>query len=296
MNPTLHIGFPKTATTWFRENFYPHVNDSRLIPGKIIMKELILPSQGNFNKEQFRDILKEKPSETLIICEERITGSIDVMGFSEYIQKTVAERLKSVFPSARIVLFVRNPTDAVASAYYQYVRNGGTLNINRYLEGRENFSGLNRLKHFSDSFFKYGKTIDLYRNLFGAKHTYIYIYEEFLKDNLPFLNGFISDLSLSVDLARLDLTRLNRRQGYAGTAFIRQMNRLVSPRTSRRAPLYFRNFSLGILNRILSRSDISTVKLLKRSNFDRLERYYKESNENLVKYIDAKKLEEYHYI
>lgn len=294
MDPILHIGFPKTATTWFQKSFYPSVKNSYLVPKKLIMREMILPYYGKFDQQNFQNLIQANDFKKIILCEERLTGSIDTMGFSEFIQKVIADRLKAVFPSAQIVLFIRNQPDAIASAYFQYIYNGGTLNINKYLTARENHDGLNRLKYFSYSFFDYERTIELYLNLFGSENIHIFLYEDFLKDNSSFIKNYADRLSLDIEIQDLDFKKLNQRQGYFNTTLIRQMNRIFPPNNHLLKPI--RKILLSGINRSLPVSDNTSVKILKSSNCKRLENYFKELNKKLTKYVDADKLEEYGYI
>lgn len=45
----------------------------------------------------------------------------------------MGQRLKTVLPNARIVIFIRNQTEMIASVYKQYVKEGGTHSPRRFL-------------------------------------------------------------------------------------------------------------------------------------------------------------------
>jgi len=119
----LHVGYPKTATTWFQNNFYPYVENFRYVEREL------------FNSLFFsRDVLAIKKYLTdcekdIVICDEALL--ITKKHKLSILEK--AERLRMNFSSPKIIIFIRNQLDIIESVYSQWLRGEMKKNINDFI-------------------------------------------------------------------------------------------------------------------------------------------------------------------
>ena len=138
MNEFIHIGCPKTATTTLQNNLFaqhPEIAsigkpyDSREGELATQMYSLITKDDVNFDFNRCQQaISREKKSKYVdgvrvtMLSEEKIFVS---PSFEE-----AARRLKKLFPTAKIIVTIRNQLDLIVSWYCQGCYNG------RYWNGR----------------------------------------------------------------------------------------------------------------------------------------------------------------
>ena len=133
-NQIIHIGYPKTATTWFQNEYFPGVKYYKLVPRQFIKKHIIQPTPFNFSPTKVCQLIEEEFGNQVILSEELLLGSIRSGGFNFVHTVNMANRLKDVFPHATIVLFIRSQTEIISSDYGQYIKDGGKDSIKQYLE------------------------------------------------------------------------------------------------------------------------------------------------------------------
>jgi hypothetical protein len=198
----VHIGFHKTATTWFQNVFYPSVINGHFIERDIARMAIIEPRAFDFNPETARTILTNSTTKRPIICEENLSGYLHNGGLGGLLSKAIADRLVTILPDAQIVIFIRSQPDVIAASYAQYVKGGGTFLPNEYIFGQSKRSGA--LKHwykapyFSIDHFKYSSLIEYYISLFGKSQVHIFLYEDFLNNSSEFIYRFCSILELKI--------------------------------------------------------------------------------------------------
>ena len=105
---------------------------------------------------------------------------------SGYVAREVARRLHAALPDARIVIFVRAQPSAAVSWYLQYLREGGTASVRRYLfADAYAHAGHDRpfkLPRFDFSQIDYAGLIRRYDALFGAENVLVIPYEQLARD------------------------------------------------------------------------------------------------------------------
>ena len=139
MGAIVHIGYHKTGTTWFQERFYPAVRNRRYVPRATARAAFLQPGALHFDPIEALHIIGAAADET-ILCEENLSGGLHNGGLAGALSKDVASRIARTLPDAQIVIFVRDPLSAIASAWVQYVKGGGTFGLRRYLFGRDRLS------------------------------------------------------------------------------------------------------------------------------------------------------------
>jgi hypothetical protein len=211
--PIVHIGYHKTATTWFQRSVYPHALSHRWIPRAQAQAAFLEPSGMAFDPERARALLMEgDDGRPLILCEENLSGYIHNGGLHGFLPPAVAERIKAVLPDARIVLFVRSQAQMIAACYTQYVRGGGTHAIHRYLFPslylRGAYAQPFKVPRFSFDHFEYDRLTARYDSLFGRENVHLFPYEE-LSDPAAMLARMEEALALRLDHGRIAFDRPN---------------------------------------------------------------------------------------
>jgi hypothetical protein len=211
--PIVHIGYHKTATTWFQRRFYPALAGRRYVERRTVREALLLPGALQFDPAAARRHLGRDLG-SAILCEENLSGGLHHGGLAGCLSKDVAERIRATLPDARIVIFVRDQADAIASAYVQYVKGGGTHGLDRYLFGRGRL-GPNAPEHdeapgFRFEHFAYDRLVAHYDALFGAAHVHVYRYEDFRADPRGFVAVFAEEHGLPANFDAIDFGHANR--------------------------------------------------------------------------------------
>ena len=203
--PIVHIGYPKTATTWFQTEFYRHVSGRRYVERNELRHAFLWANELTFDPERVRETLQgDKPGD-LLICEEGLSGYLHNGGVLECVTRAFADRLHRMLPDADIVIMLRSQPSIIASTFQQYVRAGGTHSPKRYL-----FPHSYLLKNHVEDYkiplqdvahFDYLPLVRYYRGLFGADRVHLFLYEDFEADRDDFLRRFSERLGLEVNWA-----------------------------------------------------------------------------------------------
>jgi hypothetical protein len=305
MKPIIHIGFPKTATTWFQHEFFPNVNNTNFIKRETLSEKIVKPNTFEFDKNSVSDFFKNSSTKQLLICDEMLVGGMDAgFGNGAFI-KEIGSRLKSTFPDAKIIIFIRNQPSMVASAYYQYIRAGGNYSINKFLNRRGMFFNfLKELSLFSLDFFKFDQTISFYKELYGNENVDVYLYEDFKANQQVFLSNFKQKYNLEIDLKTLNFDKKRNERYRIG---ILNLARFSNCFTSSNTLLKYYIFNIPkfyfISNTIYSKLNKYSIfgkqpsdeKLLGKSNLEMIKNYYKKSNQNLIEKHGLDDIKKYDY-
>jgi hypothetical protein len=213
MRPIVHIGYHKTATTWFQRSVYPHATSHRWIPRDRAQAAFLDPPGMTFDPDRARALLMEgDDGRPLLLCEENLSGYIHNGGLHGFLPPAVAERIRAVLPDARIVIFVRSQVSMIAACYMQYVRGGGTHGVHRYLFPslylRGAYAQPFKVPRFSFDHFEYDRLVARYDALFGAENVHVYPFED-LRDQQAMLARLEDELDLRLDRGRIAFDRPN---------------------------------------------------------------------------------------
>lgn len=303
MSILIHIGYPKTATTWFQKSFFPSIKkDYNIVSREDIVEYLIRPNALDFNARKARSYFIEKYGTSCILSFEGFAGTTHNFGLHGYMTKEHALRLHSTFPEAKIILFIRRQADLIASSYTQYITGGGTFSINKFLY-RPYFIGLNSLPLFSLKFFEFDKIIRLYYNLFSKENVDVYLYEEFAENTAEFIQNFSKRYQICLPDEPISFKPLKIRLR-KGMKYMYLVCNLFSSRKMLNKyyliniPYWFAIYKpvLAFLNnfRIFGKAP-SSRQILGKKNYEKIIGYYKTSNTILDKEFDIKKLKKYNY-
>lgn len=196
-----HVGFHKTATTWFQTRVYPIVSNASMLPTDTVRELLISPRAFEFDPAATRRALDRVASRP-ILCHEELSGNIHSAGLHGMLSKEIADRLHRTDPHGHVVIVLRNQFEMVVSAYRQYVRVGGTYRLDRYIHPaghRPHRAPLFDLGHFD-----YRLIVEHYIALFGRERVSVFLFEELQQDSVAFLDRFLGRLGLVADPAAID--------------------------------------------------------------------------------------------
>ncbi|MDD2549137.1 MAG: hypothetical protein PHD00_03475 [Bacteroidales bacterium] len=201
--PIIHLGYPKTGTTWLQDMFFKHVSNFQYVKKNVCNDIFVKPNAFSFDKQlAIEEISLLTQNKDIILSSELFAGTTNRGWLRGFWSKEIARRLHSVLPKAEIVIFIRRQEDLIASAYMQYIKNGGNFSINRYLES----SAYNL---FSFDHLNFYKLVQFYETLYGKESLQIFLFEDFKNDSINFMKDFSARLGFQVDFSSIDFTPIN---------------------------------------------------------------------------------------
>ena len=225
----IHVGYQRTGSTWLQKHLFAGENTGFCSPfqkGGDIMDRLVLVHPFEFDAEDhrpyFSNILGKVGASGLIpvVSSERMIGSSICGGFDAM---QMAERLHSVFETPRILLVVREQRSLILSLYKTYLRAGGIMPIDDFLDPPEKGRGF--IPHFSLGHFRFEKIIKYYDKLFDRENVLVLAYEKFQTDP----KGFVGRLCSFCDLDTPDHLQFGRLENSAGNAAYLNVKRRLNP-------------------------------------------------------------------
>lgn len=305
MSPIIHIGFPKTATTWLQKEFFPNVKNIEFIDRKTVGDKIVKPNTFEINTQETRIFFESKKANKLFICDEMLVGGMDAgFGNGAFI-KEVGYRLKNIFDQAQIIIFIRNQHSMVASAYFQYLIEGGNYSIDRFLNRKKMFGiFLKEYSLFSFDFFKFDQTISFYKSLFGENNVDVYLFEEFDENPKDFLTKFKEKYDLDIDINSLNFEK-KRNKRYR--KYLLQFAKISNSFTHSNTLLKYYIFNIPKFHgrthniyRLLNKYRLfgafpTDLHLLGAKNMKYISEFYKESNRKLIEIHGLESIKKYNY-
>jgi hypothetical protein len=197
----IHIGYSKTATTWFQEAYFPLVKNYHFESFKEVNRIFLNSDYFSFNPENTRkELMSKSINGNLLLSSEFITTAINLGWRNGYYSAGMAHKIHATFPDATIIVFIRRQQSLICSAYQQYLKNGGTYGFRRWLYSGEVFG----LEHLN-----FDRLIEYYDKLFGINKVMVYLYEDFKEDNVNFLTQMNKDLGFQINLNTISKKPIN---------------------------------------------------------------------------------------
>ena len=284
MKNIFHIGYHKTASTWFQKRFYPFVKNISNVDRDDIKRHFY-----------FREPVSFSINNDLVFCDEELSGNIHNAGLSGFIQNNIANEI-SQFSNPKVIIFIRNQYDIIISSYLQYIKEGGTYSLRKYLYHND-FKRPHRSPLFSFNHFDYNTIIETYIDLIGKENIYVYLYEDFIKDQKNFILEFNKDHNFDIDTSLIDFSKNNFSYSYLSYYMARIFNRFT------RKDVLYKHYLFHIpLFYEYSREIYSRIRLLKinKSSFlntklrSEIKSFYADSN-NLLKKNLSLDIDKYNY-
>jgi len=159
----IHVGLHRTGTTFLQQHVFPKLN-------------------ANFIHVDAKDINKKLPIGTGInlLSSEYFSGApLDFKNpnYGATDRFDIADRLKQLYPDAKIILVGREYTSWKDSLYNQYVKSQGYIT-------REHFN-----EQFDDNYTNFGVYIKYLEKLFGKDKVNILLYEELKINHQKFIDN-----------------------------------------------------------------------------------------------------------
>lgn len=224
----VHIGYHKTATTWFQKTFYPSVSNFAYVNRLKVKRAFLADTPFAFDPREAREILELDPAKPAILCEEELSGYLHNGGLAGYLSAEMAHRIKAVFPDARIVIFVRSQASMVAACYQQYIRGGGTHSVPRYLFPAHYLHGAAsdsyKVPRFSFAHFEYERLVAHYDAIFGRDNVLVVPYEAFSRD----ATGTLAMMKGALGIEAPDIGQTKKRQNKSYAALLVPLARMLN--------------------------------------------------------------------
>lgn len=230
----LHVGYHKTATTWFQRVVYPRALSHGYVPRERVSEALLSANAFQFDPAASLRALALDPARPSILCEEALCGSPYTGGHMGLLSREVALRLHALLPEANVVVFVRSQPEMIAATYLQYLRVGGTYSPHRFLFPEQYSLARdavpNRFLHFSFDHFEYDRLIAHYAACFGAERLHVFAYEQLRSEGEQFLLRFAQQLGL--ELGPIPAERHNVSYGPGVARIARVLNHFTRHKVS----------------------------------------------------------------
>ncbi len=177
----IHVGFPKTATTFLQKNVFPYLELNYIgknyvpLAGIIDERWKILKELKDLSKDissTYKKLEKfiDRDNINLISEEEFSTGHFLIGNENDGL--LISKRLHKLFPNAKIIVGVRELKDLVISLYREYILEGGVHDFKHFLY---NILVIEK--------YNYKRYMETLQNLFGSENIFIFKFEDFKRDN-----------------------------------------------------------------------------------------------------------------
>lgn len=198
-NTIIHIGMPRTATTFFQKNIFPN------IPGyeyygietthfSEAFNQLQFADDSFYDQKMVEELIKKWEGKNVILSNEGFIGQSYNLNYIN--RSIIASRLSTLFPDAKILLVLRNQIDLIASLYSISLLWRETKDIDDYIwsttQNKQIGYGPKSLKFNTyDDYenivgYDYLSLIQLYKEKFP--HVEILLFEDFIHQPEQFAN------------------------------------------------------------------------------------------------------------
>lgn len=170
----IHVGLHKCASTWLQSQVFGNKGSKfDAVWGRmsaIAVSEFVGIEPLAFSVEDTRARLLAAAQPTLDPAKSVWVMSHEALSsrphHGRYYSKEVADRVGAVFPSAKVLLVIREQKSIIRSLYTEHVRNGGRNTLEEFLGAGATSVGFRGM--IQSSFFEYDRLIEMYRNIFGV--------------------------------------------------------------------------------------------------------------------------------
>jgi hypothetical protein len=293
----LHIGYPKTATTWFQIMFFPKVQNFSFLRFNDLPK-WIFQNSSEINPSDLANFRQSLEQLNVIISAEQMVGNISNMYLNP-------KKYKEIFPNAQVLVLLREQIDKFASNYSHHILMGGTCSVNEFLFPLENKELFNGQKH------KYDQLLDCYKKEFGADRIHVYLFEEFKSNPKEFIMKLIDKFNLDLNITLEDIhATQNIRLTRQGIKIMRGLNLFTKsiPPYHRKSDIpkrylihipYWNQLSRRWIY-FLNRNNIlggryNSEELLGEDNVLFLKKYFAESNRKLIENHNLEQIRKFKY-
>lgn len=195
MKTLVHIGWPKTGTTWLQERFFVEaLGYSQVLQRDDITRHFVLPDQLDFDPRVVRRALEAALSSAdqqglcPVLSHERLAGV-----FRSHLESIVfGQRLIASLDDMAVLIVVREQRNAMLAAWQQYVRGGGAPATGPAVRSLVDYYGNEETREsllppLGDlNYFRYDRLASWYRNELGPERVLVLPLEQLRHDPLSF--------------------------------------------------------------------------------------------------------------
>ena len=232
MPPLIHIGYHRTGSTWLQQYLFANRRAGYLSPfprKTIVRNNLIMPHPLDFDPmaaaAAFAPGLASAAAQGLVpvVSAERLSGHPTSGGYDS---KEIAQRLAEVFPDGRVLIVVREQRDIILSCYKVYVRAGGHLPLDEWLNPPAH--GRMRGPQFSFEHFAYDRLTRQYAALFGPDRVLVVAFEDLTADAATTVNRIAAFAGGRPDPDLSSARRINRSLSGLTITLKRRLNPFIA--------------------------------------------------------------------
>jgi hypothetical protein len=193
----VHVGLHKCGSTWLQKSIFSREDYGLCTPwgemSHMAVTEFVdvdpMCFDASATRRKYDDALTgvQQDSNIAIVSHEALSSRPH---HGKYYAPLVAQRLKDVFPKARLLLIFREQSRIIYSLYGEHVTNGGRHTFAEFLGTGAEPPGWTPLCKLS--FFEYDRLIGMYRDVFGAENV-LALPLELLKSQPDVFSGQIFD-------------------------------------------------------------------------------------------------------
>lgn len=239
-NVLIHIGYHKTASTWLQmdifnknKNLFAALSPDQLLPSRLKHKFwgdeegfLLNPFDTNQSiiQKELAQLCATQSAENKIqvFSHEGLSGAPHGGGQNA---QSVLIRLQKTFPSAKILIVIREQRSWVFSNYFQYLKGGGMHRLKDYLKS-PNYD-LKR-PHFTPHHICYHHLIKAYMDAFGNNKVLVLPYEQLEENPEMFLQRLGEFLGIEIPyFAQQTQLRRNVVKNHAHAYRMRHLNKFI---------------------------------------------------------------------
>lgn len=265
----IHIGMPKTGSTWLQTEFFPKVDSHDII-----------------YKERFRKLMYYLTDKDKIITYENYVGYSHLVknrnldGWLKTRDKAFSN-LSKLFPNADIILVVREQVELIRSLYNQYVKVGESVNFEDYWDCKRKYT-------IDKEALLYRRLIEELKASFRGR-ILVLGFDLFKKDKGKFIEilskyvGGINDIDFAINTENIINKSLKAREIRSLLFFYKYFGNAYNPEAlivlRKRLFKIMRYFVVKWLSIIFSNKSVESEEILKE-----IETYYSED----WKYISSR--------
>ena len=232
MTTLIHIGYPKTGSTWLQENFFKNNQiffnanrrDLSLNFGHPKVFDFNIKKTKNFYKSFFYNLKKNR--KIGVVSSEFLSGNLYLNGGMD--SQIYADRLKSIFPGSKVLIIIREQSSFLYSFYKHDVSyNGGFWNIDEFLNPKWHFM---RRSSFHPRYLLYSGLIEYYQKLFGKTKVLVLPFELLKLDSKIFSNHIFEFLNIKSEKIIINTDIVNESRNISTVCLQKIINRFFTAR------------------------------------------------------------------
>ncbi|GAA4644597.1 hypothetical protein GCM10023115_25570 [Pontixanthobacter gangjinensis] len=183
----IHIGYPKTATTFLQREVFKELKNHKFIGHsefrKLGLINLIWKADRSIDYDNLKELFRSNNNN--FISFEDLSGPL----FQGSIMiDEIPNRLFKIFgKELKVLITIRRQEDLLRSIYIQYIHQGGTNSLYNFL--KKDSLGMNRIDLNA---FNFLETYNRYKSVFGNSNIVILPYEKFKINPTEFI-GDLND-------------------------------------------------------------------------------------------------------